>query len=102
MCFFFATKIDSQKVEPESPTYSGKKKKHLLRRVMSSKSAQSIYRTTDLVKSDKYGKSTPQSTPLSERKVMSFKSVRNMMRLGRYKQQNQSNRRDSSTEDEGR
>lgn len=68
---------------------------------MTSQSAQSMYKTTDLLKFDKVGKSTPAApTPTSERKGMSLKTVRNMMRLGRYKQQSQ--RRDSSTEDEGR
>lgn len=101
---FCSMKTDSQggEGEPQPSTSSGKKKRHLLRRVMTSQSAQSIYRTTELMKFDKVGKTTPQPTPTSERKGMSLKSVRNLMRLGRYKTQSQQNRRDSSTEDEGR
>lgn len=90
----------NQEQGPSTPSSSGKKKRHLLRRVMTSQSAQSVYKTTDLLK---IGKSSSTTTPTSERKGMSLKTVRNMMRLGRYRQQSQSqNRRDSSTEDEGR
>ncbi|XP_037936219.1 otoferlin-like [Teleopsis dalmanni] len=105
-------------------TFVSQKKRHLLRRVMSAaqSGASTSSRQRTELKFDKFGKSptaaastsanamavdtniagiaSSNGSPLPKEKKMSLRTVRNIMRLGRSRQQTQS--RDSSTEDEGR
>ncbi|XP_055909489.1 otoferlin-like isoform X1 [Eupeodes corollae] len=98
------------------------RKRHLLRRVMSSgqgvggsHSAGSSSHHKSELKFDKFGKSptvtrgraaasgtaaSAPGTPMAKEKKMSLRTVRNVLRLGKHRPPPQS--RDSSTEDEGR